>query len=133
MAEQSGNITTGDISGTGIAVGAGARATVTINQKTQEELTGLFQLLRAEVQKANLSEGAKNVLLTKAVPEMEAAVRSPDPKPAIQRGLERIDDQLQGVNAVAKDVVGIVGTVAKIAGVVGLAVKTVAPFVAGLL
>lgn len=133
MSQGNSEIRTGNITGTGIAVGAGARANVQINQQTQEEVASLLSLLREQLQKAEISEGAKSVLLTKAVPEMEAALRSPDPKPALQRGLERVDDQLQAAGAAARDVSGIVETVTKIAGAVGLAVRTVAPFIAHLL
>jgi hypothetical protein len=133
MADSDSKITTGNVTGTGIAIGTGAQATVVINQESQKELSSLVSLLREQLQKADLPEGAKNVLLNKAVPEMETALKSPDPKPALQRGLERINDQLEGAGAVAKNVSGIVETVAKIAGVIGLGVKTVAPFIAGLL
>jgi hypothetical protein len=133
MAGQGSKITTGNITGTGIAIGTGAQATVIINQQAQKEVLSLLSLLREQVQKADLPEGAKKVLLDRAVPEMETALRSPDPKPALERGLERINDQLQGAGAVAKNVAGIVETVSKIAGTVGIAVKVVAPFIASLL
>jgi hypothetical protein len=64
---------------------------------------------------------------------MEQAVHAPEPKPALSHAMERINDQLEGAGAVAKNVSGIVETVSKIAGIVGIAVKTVAPFLAGLL
>lgn len=133
MADQNSNITTGNVTGTGIAIGTGARASVVINEQAQKELSSLVSLLREQLQKADLPEGTKNVLLNRAVPEMETAVQSQDPKPALQRGLERINDQLEGAGAVAKNVSGIVETVAKIAGIIGVGVKTVAPFIASWL
>lgn len=133
MDPQNGSITTGNISGTGIAVGTGAQATVTIDSGTQKELLSLIAALRAQVQSSALPEGAKTVLLTKAVPEMEAAAASPDAKSGVKSGLQRIDDQLQGVGAVAGSVSGIVETVSKIAGIIGVGVKVVAPFIASLL
>lgn len=133
MADRNSNITTGNVTGTGIAIGTGAHASVVINEQAQKELSSLVSLLREQLQKADLPEGAKNVLLNKAVPEMETAVSSQDPKPALQRGLERINDQLEGAGAVAKNVSGIVDTVARIAGIIGIGVKTVAPFIASWL
>lgn len=44
--DKSTNISTGDISGTGIAIGTDVQATVTINQQTQQELLDLIQQLR---------------------------------------------------------------------------------------
>jgi hypothetical protein len=133
MDNQDSKVTTGNVTGTGIAIGAGAQATVIISQQAQKEVLSLLSLLREQLEKSDLPEGAKNVLLNKAVPEMETAVQSPDPKPALSRGLERINDQLEGVGAAAKNVSGIVDTIAKIAGVVGIGVKAVAPFIASLL
>jgi hypothetical protein len=133
MSSQNSSITTGNITGTGIAVGSGARATVNIDTQAQQELLGLIAALREHVQNSSLPEGAKNVLLTKAVPEMEAAAASPDPKSGLSHGLQRIDDQLQGIDAAASSVGGIVETVSKIASIVGVGVKVVAPFIASLL
>ncbi|HTW47415.1 MAG TPA: hypothetical protein VMD92_05675 [Acidobacteriaceae bacterium] len=133
MSSQNSSITTGNITGTGIAVGSGAQATVTVDAGAQQELLNLIAALRQQVQNSSLPEGARNVLLTKAVPEMEAAATSPDPKSGLAHGLQRIDDQLQGIGAVAGSVGGIVETVSKIASIVGVGVKVVAPFIAGLL
>jgi hypothetical protein len=133
MSSQNSSVTTGNITGTGIAVGAGAQASVTIDSGAQKELLSLIAALRSHVENSSLPEGAKAVLLTKAVPEMETAAASADPKSGLKSGLQRIDDQLQGVGAVASSVSGIVQTVSKIASVVGLGVKVVAPFIAGLL
>ena len=127
------NVTTGNITGTGIAVGKNVRASVTINEQTKKELTELLQQLRSEIQKAELPDGAKNVLLTKAVPEMEQAVHSPDPKSGFERALERINDQLQGAGAVANNVSGIVSTIVKIAKTIGTGISVVAPYLATLI
>jgi hypothetical protein len=133
MPSQNSSITTGNITGSGIAVGTGAQAIVTVDARAQQELLGLIAALREQVQNSSLPEGTKNVLLTKAVPEMETAAASPDPKLGLSHGLQRIDDQLQGIGAVAGSVGGIVETVSKIASVVGVGIKFVAPFIAGLL
>jgi hypothetical protein len=127
------SIETGDVSGTGIAIGHGARATVTITQQNRDEIAGLLRQLRAEIQQATLPDSTKNVIANKALSEMESALESDDPKSGLARGLERINDQLEGVGAAASSVSGIVQTVAKIAGAAGIVVKTVAPFLAALL
>jgi hypothetical protein len=131
--EGSSYISTGNVSGTGIAVGPHAQASVTITQETKAELAQLLDELRTEIQNAQLPDGAKNVLLTKAVPEMHEALQSDDPKSGFQRGLERIDDQLQGVGAVTDHVSGILETIKKIAKTVGLGLSVAAPYIAALI
>jgi hypothetical protein len=131
--EKSSYVNTGDVSGTGIAIGQDVQATVTINQQTQQELLDLIKQLQTEIQKAQIPEGAKEVLLTKAVPEMQEAVQSQDPQSGFQRGMERIDEQLQGAGAVAEHAAGIVDTVAKIAKTIGVPLIRAAPYLAALL
>ena len=134
MADEKGSsIRTGNVTGQGIAIGPHARASVTINQQTQKELLDLLLQLRSDIQKAQIPDGAKNVLLTKAVPEMEQAVHSADPKSGFERGLERVNDQLQGAGAVANNVSGILTTVVKIAKTIGTGISVAAPYLAALL
>lgn len=134
MADQGDkSIHVGNISGSGIAVGHGAQATVTISQQSRDEIASLLERLRSEIRSAGIPESAKKVLLDKAVPGMDEAVRSQDPKSGLERGLERINDQLEGAGAVANHVSGIIDTVTKIAKSAGIVVKTVAPFLAALL
>lgn len=125
------SIRTGNITGTGIAVGTGAKANVVTNQQTRQELTELLASLREQVQKSDLPENAKQVVLTGPVQQMEAAAHAPDPKPQIQHGFERLNDQLQVLGVTAKNVEGIVGPLAKIASIVGVALHGL-PFLAGL-
>jgi hypothetical protein len=126
------SIQTGNIQGTGIAVGTGATANVVTNQATQKELTDLLASLREQLQKSDLPDNAKQVVLTGPVQQMETAVHSADPKPQIQHGLERMNDQLQVLGVTAKNVEGIIGPLAKIASLAGVALHTL-PFLAGLL
>jgi len=131
--EKSSYVNTGNVSGTGIAIGQDVQATVTINQQTQEELLDLMQQLQQQIQAAQIPDGAKQVLLDKAVPEMTQAVQSDDPKSGFQRGLERVDEQLQGAGAVAEHASGIVDTVAKIAKTIGIPLLHAAPYIAALI
>ncbi len=131
--EKSSYVNTGNVSGTGIAIGQDVQATVTINQQTQKELLDLIKQLQQQIQDAQLPEGAKTVLLEKAVPEMTQAVQSEDPKSGFQRGLERVDEQLQGAGAVAEHASGIVDTVAKIAKTIGIPLLHAAPYIAALI
>jgi hypothetical protein len=126
------SITTGNIQGTGIAVGTGATANVVTNQATQKELTDLLSSLREQVQKADIPENAKQVVLTGPVQQMETAAHSPDPKPQIQHAMERLNDQLQVLGVTAKNVEGIVSPLAKIASIAGVALHAL-PFLASLL
>jgi len=134
MAEQkSSYVKTGEVSGTGIAIGQDVQATVTINQGTQRELLDLVQQLQAEIQKAQIPDGAKRVLLAKAIPEMNQAAQSGDPKSGFERSLERIDEQLEGAGAVADHVSGIISTVTKIATLIGIPLLHAAPYLAALI
>lgn len=131
--EKRSSVRTGDVSGTGIAIGQDVQATVTVNQGSQRELLDLLRQLQAEIGAAQLPQGAKDVLLTRAIPEMEKAARSKDPASGLQRGLERVDEQLQGAEAATEQISGIIGTVAKIAASIGVPLLHVAPYLAGLL
>jgi hypothetical protein len=126
-------IRTGDITGAGIAVGHGAQAHVTISQEGRDEIARLVEQLKRDIAVADIPEGTKKVLREKAVPEMAEAVSASDPKSGLERGIERINDHLEGVGAVTTKVSGIVETVTKIAQTAGIVVKAVAPFLAALL
>jgi hypothetical protein len=64
---------------------------------------------------------------------MSQAVQSEDPKSGFQRGLERIDEQLQGAGAAAEHASGIVSTVAQIAKTIGIPLLHAAPYLAALI
>lgn len=131
--EEGDHIEIGSVSGSqGFNIG-GRGNTVTIGAAEREELQGLIQELREAIEAADLTASAKKFLLEKAVPQMEEAVAHEDPQPGMARGLERLNDQLEGAGTAAKQVEGIIGTVSKIAGVLGIAVKTAAPFLATLI
>ena len=131
--EKSSYVSTGNVSGTGIAIGQDVQATVTINQQTQQDLLDLIKQLQQQIQEAQLPDGAKQVILQKAVPEMTQAVQSEDPKGGFQRGLERVDEQLQGAGVVAEHASGIVDTIAKIAKTIGIPLLHAAPYIAALI
>ena len=127
------SITTGSIKGEGIAVGHNAKASVKITQEISNEILDLLEQLRTEIQRATIPDSAKNILLSKAVPEMEEAIKSDEPKSGLERGLERINDQLEGVGVTASNATGIVEKVTKIAQTAGIALKTVMPFISAIL
>lgn len=131
--QENKSINVGNISGTGIAVGHGAKATVTITQQSREEIASLIDQLRKEITKADIPESTKAVLLKKAVPEMDQALGNEDPKSGLEHSLERINDQLEGAGAIATSASGIVDKVTKIAKSAGIVIKTVAPFIAALI
>ena len=127
------SINVGNITGTGIAVGDNNYINVKITQEKSSEIVDLLDQLRIEIQNASIPEGAKKVILNKAVPEMEKAMKSDNPESGLKQGLERINDQLEGAGAVASNVAGIVETVTKIAKTAGFAIKNVMPFIAAML
>ncbi len=128
------SIRVGDITGAGIAVGSGARAqgTYTVTQEGRNEITELLEQLKKEIATADIPEGVRNVLLGRAVPQMEQALETDDPQSGLERGLERINDQLEGVGAVTKNVSGIAEKAMKVAQFASIAVKSTAPFLAAM-
>ena len=118
----------------GVDIGSGARSEVTFTQTPQanDELIELLQQLRVEIIAAAIPESTKKAMLSGAVPQMEEAVESGDPKPALERGLQRINDNLEGVGAAATNVSGIADKAMRIAQAAGVAVKAVAPFIASI-
>lgn len=133
MAEEGFSIKTGNVEGTGIAIGQNVRQSVAINQGPQRELLDLVQQLQAEIQKAQIPDGSKSVLLTKVIPEMNQAAQSDDPKSGFKQSLQRIDDQLQSVGATADHVSGIINTVSSIAKLVGIPLLHFMPYLAALI
>ncbi len=121
----------GNISATNMQVGD--NATMTVTQGGREEISELIKLLRTQIQQAAIPENAKNELTVQVVPALEQATHAPDPKPGLGSGLTRLNDNLERIGITTDKVSGIVGTVAKIASAAGIAIHTVAPFVAGLL
>ncbi len=126
-------IRTGNVSGTGIVFGSNNQTTVVMQSGTEKEILTLVEELRAQIEQSSLPEGAKSVLLSRVVPSMQEAAKSPQPAPALKASIERVNDVLTTANTAAGNVQGIVASVAKIAGLVGLGIKVVAPFVASLL
>jgi hypothetical protein len=127
------SIKTGNIQGTGIAVGTGATASVKLQQsRTREELTDLLKQLRTEIEKAEIPDGAKRVLLRGPLAEMEEAARTAEPA-GIVNGIKLVNDTIESVGSTADKVSGLANNVRKIAGAAGVAYNTVAPFLSNLL
>ena len=51
--EKSSYVNTGNVSGTGIAIGQDVQATVTINQQTQQELLDLIRQLQQQIRSSS--------------------------------------------------------------------------------
>ena len=128
-----GKIKTGDISGTGIAVGHGASAQVKITVEQQHEMRDLVSELKEAIHSANLPNRVETSLLERSVPKIEQAVESPDPKGGLETALAHVNDVLEATDTTTGTLARIATTVAKLAGIIGLGVKKVAPFLAGLL
>jgi hypothetical protein len=97
-----------------------------------QQLAGLLNTLRTEIQKSPIPETAK-ASLTGHVETMAQAARSSDPQSGFTRALKGMNESLEQVGTATDHVSGIVSTLGKIAGIAGIAIKTVAPFVAHLL
>lgn len=126
------NFQFGNISGTNQQFGDNNIQNITMTQADRELVTALIETLRQQIHAAPIPDHAKKTLTEQVVPQMQAAVKQPDPKPGLKQGLEAINTDLEKVNSAATSVAGIVGTVAKIAKLIGTGIGVVAPFLAAL-
>jgi hypothetical protein len=103
-----------------------------ISSSDLRDLIGLLGTLRSQIQNSGMPEATKTSL-AQQVDTMDQAARSGDVKSGFTRALQGINEHLGEVGTATDRVSGIVSTLSKIAGIAGIAIKTVAPFVAGLL
>ncbi|MGE3109256.1 MAG: hypothetical protein AB7G11_04460 [Phycisphaerales bacterium] len=123
----------GDTSGIGHAIGHGAKSNVRIGTEQSKELSALVKELRQAIADAGLPQRTQQVMLERTIPALEQAPTKPDPKEAVQSGLERVSEQLEGVGDMGDKVVRIAEVARKLAGVVGVTLATAAPFLGKLL
>jgi hypothetical protein len=130
----SGNIKTGNIVGnTGFAIGQGATANVAITSGVDAgELAKLIAQLRKDITEAPIPESAKKVMLERAVPAIEQGVSQEQPEKAVS-GIERINDQLEGLAVGAEHVSKIGETVKKIGGLLSVGLTAAAPYLTKLM
>jgi glutamine synthetase adenylyltransferase len=127
------NIKMGNVSGTNLQVGDNNTQNITINQQDRDQIVSLLDSLHQQIQQAPIPEETKQAITQHVLPTMQEAVKQPDPKPGLAKGLEDINKNLANVNTAASSVSEIVGTVSKIAGIIGIGIKVAAPFLAGFL
>jgi hypothetical protein len=127
------NIQLGNVSGTNLQVGDNNTQNITMNQAARDQVVNLLDSLHQQIQQAPIPEEIKQAITQQVLPSMQEAARQPDPRPGLTQGLEHLNANLQKANTAASSVSEIVGTVSKIAGIIGIGVKVVAPFLAGLL
>ncbi|WP_158752375.1 hypothetical protein [Acidobacterium sp. S8] len=122
----------GSVSGTGIAIGAGAVSNTSINNAAdQQQLLKLIEDLRAEIQKSSMPEAMKSTIVESVVQPMHEDVKAPEAKGKLQSGLEKLNLLVKASGAAQSELTTI-GTIAgMIAKFGGIAFHTVAPFLAG--
>ena len=122
----------GSVSGTGIAIGAGAVSNTSINNAAdQQQLLKLIEDLRAEIQKSSMPEAMKSTIVESVVQPMHEDVKAPEAKDKLQSGLEKLNLLVKASGAAQSELTTI-GTIAgMIAKFGGIAFHTVAPFLAG--
>ena len=130
----SGNIRTGDIIGNqGVAIGDGAKAKVTITSGVDAgQLASLIAQLKKDIAEAPIPESAKKVMLERAVPAIEEGAAKKQPDKAAN-GIERINDQLEGLAVGAEHVSKIGETVKKIGGLLSVGLTAAAPYLTKLM
>ncbi len=84
-----------------------------------------MEQLRRDIAEAPIPEPAKKLMLDKAVPAIAAG--------SAANGMERINDQLEGIAAGAGHVSKIADTLQKIGGLIGVGVTAAAPYLARLM
>jgi hypothetical protein len=127
-----GNIQTGPITGTVIAVGAGASANMQMGGAEHKQIADLIAQLRQDIASSGLNQGAKDVLAHGAVADLAAAANAGKPD-GVVGALKRADETLQAAGATVDHVAAIAATLGKIAKMAGVAFSVAAPFVAAML
>src|SRR5687767_6784275 len=94
-----GGFHVGDVSGVGHAIGHGAKSNVQFGPEQADELKLLLIELRQHLSTAPVPEPAKQVMLTRSLPELEQAVTAPNPQEAVKSGLQRISENLEVAGA----------------------------------
>jgi hypothetical protein len=102
------------------------------NTDSQQDIAELLGLLREQIQNSQIPAAAK-ANMAEHVDSMERAAESGDVKSGFTHALKGLNQNLEQVGTATDRVSGIVSTLSKIAGVAGIAIKTVAPFVASML
>ena len=125
-------ILSGNFSGSNNQFGDNSVQNVGISPAELREIMSLPGNLRAEIQRSPIPAATK-ASLEEHVETMNQAAHSGDVKSGFTGALKGINEQLAQVDTASDHVSGIVSTLSKIAGIAGVAIKTVAPFVAGLL
>jgi hypothetical protein len=130
----SGTYVGGSISGTGIAVGAGASVHNSIgNAADQQQLAKLIEELKAEIQKSSMPDAMKSTIVESVVQPMSQDVKAPEAKSKLESGLEKLNLLVKASGAAQSEL----ATIGSIAGMIarfgGIAFHAVAPFLAGLL
>ncbi|HYK38075.1 hypothetical protein [Alloacidobacterium sp.] len=134
MTDNSGTYVGGNISGTGIAIGAGASSNVSItNAADQQQLIKLIEDLKAEIQKSSMPDAMKSTIVDNVIQPMREDVKAPEAKNKLESGLEKLNLLVKASGAAQTELTTI-GTIAgMIAKFGGVAFHAVAPFLAGLL
>jgi hypothetical protein len=129
----SGTYVGGGITGTGIAVGAGASESVSVqNAADQQQLIKLIEDLTAEIQRSSIPNAMKSTIVENVVQPMKEDVKAPEAKSRLESGLEKLNLLIKASGA-AQTELATIGTIAgMIAKFGGIAFHTVAPFLAGI-
>lgn len=123
----------GNVSATNLQMGDHNTQNIAMSDADRNQVLSLISALHQQVQQAPIPDDAKQQITRQVLPEMQAAMKQPDPKPGLAQGLENLNANLEKAKTTASSVSTIVGTVAKIAGIIGIGVKTAAPFLASFL
>lgn len=123
----------GNISATNVQMGDHNTQNVAMSDADRSQILSLLGSLHQQIQQAPIADEAKQQITQQILPDMQQAVKQPDPKPGLAQGLEHLNANLEKANTTASSVSAIVGTVAKIAGIIGVGVKVAAPFLASFL
>ncbi len=86
----------GDVSGTIVQFGDHNKATVNMSDQTRQDIIKLLDDLRVQIQQANISAGAKQVLAEQVVPQMQEAMKAPDPEARTDRRAEEHEPEPAG-------------------------------------
>lgn len=123
----------GNVSATNLQMGDHNTQNIAMSDADRSQIQSLLSSLHQQIQQAPIPEEARQQITQQVLPEMQQAMKQPDPKPGLAQGLEHLNANLEKASTTASSVSAIVGTVAKIAGIIGVGVKAAAPFLASFL
>lgn len=120
----------GSVTGKNVAVGS--NIIIADTGVSGAELASLVGHFRTQLEQSGLPAATKEAIVEEVLPDLAAAPSAPEPKSKVESGLSKLNLLLRGAGAATEQVGGIAESAGKIAKAAGVALATVAPWLAKL-